>query len=442
MIRLPHAALFVVATTIASLTPLARAVAQNPPPEAVVIGLRYDPGTKPGVLVLRVAGSSGDSIRAILQRDFDYGDRVNVIAPDETGIPDTPTAGRNGNYPLYARLGAHALVQATPTATGLHVAVHNVADAKVARVKDFTLDGAPNSREWRMSLHAISDELETWIHGVRGAAATRIAYVQGVRGSRLYVIDSDGAFPTAVGDDVGALSPAWHPKGTHIAYSVLGARGCCQITIFDFASGTSRQIPAVGMGLNTTPVFSPEGSVIVYTHGEDNGTDLFATTVFERGPARRITVGRGTDNTSPTFSPDGRRLAFTTGRLGHPEIYISDADGTNAQLLTSFNFGDQNYRSSPDWSPDGRLIAFQALQKDGQFQLNTISLRDKSVKQLTSDGSNEEASWAPDSRHLIFSSTRTGSKQLFVLDTESGRWRQLTRNGGVRLPAWSPPLKR
>jgi TolB protein len=181
--------------------------------------------------------------------------------------------------------------------------------------------------------------------------------------------------------------------------------------------------------------------VIVYTHGEESGTDLFATTVFERGPARRITVGRGTDNTSPTFSPDGRRLAFTSGRLGHPEIYISDADGTNPQPLT-YSVGDQNYRANPDWSPDGRLVAYQSQQTDGSFQLNTISLRDRSVKQLTSDGSNEDASWAPDSRHIIFSSTRTGSKQLFVLDSESGRWRQLTRNGGVRLPAWSPPLTR
>jgi TolB protein len=439
MTRLPHAALILAATLIA---PATRALAQTTPPEAVVIGLRYDPGSKPGVLVLRVPGSSGDSIRAILQRDFDNGDRINVIAGDEAGLPDAPTAGRNGNYQLFSRLGALALVQATPTATGLHVAVHDVAQSKVARVKDFTLDGAPNSREWRMSLHAVSDELEAWITGVRGIAATRIAYIQGVRGSRLYVVDSDGAFPTPVGNDAGALSPAWHPKGTHVAYSVLGSGGCCQINVHDFTTGATRQIAAVGNGLNTTPVFSPEGSVIVYTHGEDAGTDLFATTVFERGPARRITVGRGTDNTSPTFSPDGRRLAFTTGRLGHPEIYISDADGTNAELLTSFSFGDQNYRASPDWSPDGRLIAFQALPKDGQFQLHTISLRDKSVKQLTSEGRNEEASWAPDSRHLIFSSTRTGSKQLFVLDTESGRWRQLTRNGGVRLPAWSPPLKR
>lgn len=438
MIRFSRALL--VAATVA-LAPTARAAAQDPPPEAVRIGLRYDPGSKPGVLVLRVPGASGDSIRAIIQRDFDHGDRINVVAADEAGFPDTPTAGRNSNYPLYARLGAIALVQATPTATGLHVAVHDVAQAKVARVRDFPLDGAVDSREWRMSLHAIADELELWITGVRGIAATRVAYIQGQRNGRLYVVDSDGAFPTAVGNDAGVMSPNWHPKGTHVAYAIVGSRGCCQIYIVDLSSGTARQLP-VGSGLNSTPVFAPDGAVIVYTHGEENGTDLFATTAFERGPTRRITVGRGTDNTTPAFSPDGRKLAFTTGRLGRPEIYISDADGTNPELLTSYNFGDQNYRANPDWSPDGRLIAFQALLPGGQFQLNTISLRDRSVKQLTSEGSNEDASWAPDSRHLIFSSTRTGAKQLFVIDTESGRWRQLTRTGGVRLPAWSPPLKR
>src|SRR5512138_3839158 len=438
MTRLLRAAMCIAATTTVLAS---RGIAQDTVSRPVVLTLRYDPGTKPGVLVLRIPGVNGDSLRAILQRDFDYGDRINVVAGDETGFPDTPTAGKNGNYPLYARLGAVALVQATPTATGLHIAVHDVAQQKVARVKDFTIVGAPNSRDWRMSVHNVSDELEAWITGVRGIASTRVAYVQGVRNGRLFVIDSDGAFPTPLGDEAGVMSPAWHPKGTHIAYSVVSSRGCCQIYVADLSSGTTRRIEAVGGGLNSTPVFSPDGGVIVYTHGEESGTDLFATTVFERGPARRITVGRGSDNTSPTFSPDGRRLAFTSGRLGHPEIYISDADGTNPQPLT-YSVGDQNYRANPDWSPDGRLVAYQSQQPDGSFQLNTISLRDRSVKQLTSDGSNEDASWAPDSRHIIFSSTRTGSKQLFVIDSESGKWRQLTRNGGVRLPAWSPPLTR
>jgi TolB protein len=139
---------------------------------------------------------------------------------------------------------------------------------------------------------------------------------------------------------------------------------------------------------------------------------------------------------SPSFSPDGSRLAFTSGRNGHPEVYTADIDGSNTELLTPFNFGDQNYRSNPEWSPDGLSIAFQS-QLAGRFQIMIITLRDRTVKQLTNDGINEDPSWAPDGRHLVFTSSRTGVRQLFVLDAESGRTRQLTHADGARLAAWS-----
>ena len=118
---------------------------------------------------------------------------------------------------------------------------------------------------------------------------------------------------------------------------------------------------------------------------------------------------------------------------------MADADGANAEMLTPFAFGDEVYRSNPDWSPDGRQVVYQA-QISGVFQLMTITLRDRSVRQLTSEGRNEDASWAPDGRHVVFASTRTGVLELFVLDVESGRARQLTHGAGSRLPAWSPPL--
>jgi TolB protein len=116
-----------------------------------------------------------------------------------------------------------------------------------------------------------------------------------------------------------------------------------------------------------------------------------------------------------------------------------DADGTDVDLLTPLDFGENAYRASPDWSPDGRHVAFQS-QIARTFQILTINLRDRSLKQLTSDGRNEDPSWAPDGRHLTFVSDRTGTRQLWVLDIESGRSRQLTRGAAVRLPAWSPRL--
>jgi TolB protein len=110
-------------------------------------------------------------------------------------------------------------------------------------------------------------------------------------------------------------------------------------------------------------------------------------------------------------------------------------------LLTPLDFGESAYRAAPDWSPDGRLVAFQS-RIAGSFQLMTVNLRDRSLRQLTSEAGNEDPTWAPDARHLAFVSTRTGTRQLWVLDVESGRARQLTRGQPVRLPAWSPRLSR
>ena len=71
-----------------------------------------------------------------------------------------------------------------------------------------------------------------------------------------------------------------------------------------------------------------------------------------------------------------------------------------------------------------------------------IDVRNRVPRQLTTDGENEDPSWAPDARHIVMTSTRGGDKQLWVLDTESGRFRQLTHSAGARLASWSPLLGR
>lgn len=422
---------------------LAAPLAAQDTTQGVHLTLRYDPGVLPGVVVLPVPGANGDSIRAIIQRDLDYGDRVNVIV-----IPDSMAAAVRGGrdatgtarpiaYGVFKTLGALAVVQATNTGRGLHVALHDVSRAEVINVNEFPLPQDTLSRAWRMAVHRVSDEVERWITGVRGIAATRIAYV---RNHAIHIMDSDGADDITIPMVGAGLSPAWSPDGQSIAYATFGEDS--RIVVVSLATGQSRSFGARRNTNVSTPVYSPDGSSIVYTIAGENGSDLFSVPAGG-GAAQRLTAGGGTDNSTPSFSPEGHRIAFTSGRAGPPEIYIMDADGTNVSMFTDYAFSTRNYRSNPDWSPDGLSIAYQAYAPDssGVFQLFTMSLRDHIPRQKTSDGENEDPSWAPDARHLVFSSTRSGVKQLWVIDTKSGRLRQLTHGAAMsRLAAWSPRL--
>ena len=398
----------------------------------VRLGLNYDPGTKPGVIVLPVQDQYGDdSLRIIIQRDLDYSDRMNVIALDEETLSGlVPTAGEKINFALVGKFGAALLVRMTPTTQGLHVAAYDVARGQLLQSEHFLFDR--RDRDWRFAVHGVSDQIENWVFGKRGIAQTRIAYVND---GMLRIVDSDGSETRSITTGKGALSPAWSPTGESVVFTVLGNNGT-QVEELDVRRGGTRRISQIRAGLNITPIYQPDGSGILYAQGTGNGTDLIFAG-FEGDP-RRITAGRGTDNTSPSYSPDGRQIAFISGKSGNPQVYIMDADGSNVQLLTPYTAGTRSYRASPDWSPDGRAVAYE--QQNGNFQIWMIDVRDRNPKQLTSEGENEDPSWAPDGRHIVFSSTRGGDKQLWILDTESGRARQLTHSRGARLAAWSPIL--
>ncbi|MFL5594325.1 MAG: hypothetical protein ACJ78M_13560 [Gemmatimonadaceae bacterium] len=398
----------------------------------VRLGLNYEAGTKPGVIVLPVRDDDDDSLRVIVQRDLDYSDRMTVIALDQSTLSGlVPAPGEKIDFPLVAKFGAALLVRMTPTSQGLHVAAYDVSRGQLLQSEHFLFD--QRDRDWRFALHGVSDQIEQWVFGKRGIAQTRIAYVNE---GELRIVDSDGAETRGITTGRGALSPAWSPTGETVVFTVLGNTGT-QVQELDVRTGRTRRISQIRAGLNITPVYQPGSRAILYAQGTGNGTDLVLA-ALDSGLPRRISIGRGSDNTSPSYSPDGRQIAFISGRSGSPQVYIMDADGSNVQLLTPYEPGVRSYRASPDWSPDGRAVAYE--QQNGNFQIWMIDLRDRVPKQLTSEGENEDPSWAPDGRHIVFTSSRSGTKQLWILDTETGRSRQLTHSKGARLAAWSPIL--
>jgi TolB protein len=338
------------------------------------------------------------------------------------------------NWALFAKLGVDGIVQVSVLPSGwVRVILHDVGLKGVRNQKDFPLPAGALSPAWRLAVHGVADVVEEWITGQRGIAQTRIAFT---RAGRVWTVDSDGANVIPV--TASGMSPQWLPSGRGIVYTVLdGVRNPVMFT--DLATGAQRVLASAPGIEHTTPAISPDGRTLLYARGSDSGTDLFAQP-FDGGAPRRVTVGRGRASAQPTFSPDGQRVAFMSDRSGHPEVYISDLDGTNVELLTAAAFGDRDYRAGPDWSPDGRLVAFQS-RNGGTFQIMTINLRDQSVRQVTNDGRNDDPSWAPDSRHVVLTSNRSGTRQLWVVDIETGRARQLTRGPETRLAAWSPRLQ-
>jgi TolB protein len=383
--------------------------------------------------VPRVEGPAGDSVTAILRRDLDYGDRVQVAG---AGFSDAVRAGGVPDYAAAARAGATGVVRATVAGGALRVALYDVSARRQTAAFDQALPAPALSPAWRLAVHAAADQAERWATGVQGVAATRVLFV---RDGRLWSVDSDGEGVRAL-TGPGVLSPAWLPSGRGVVHSTLDSDGTQRIVARVYegtAVGAPRTLAAGGV-LNVTPAASPVGRTVAYAHGVGDGSDLYAVDL-DGGAPRRMTVGHGTDNVSPAYSPDGRRVVFTSGRSGHPEVYIADADGTNAELLTDFEFSPRNYRSNPSWSPDGRLVAFQSLV-GGRFQLCTIEVRGRTPRCLPTSERTEDPAWAPDSRHLVATATR-GAPRLVVVDVETGRSRTLVAGRPARMPAWSPPLR-
>ncbi len=396
---------------------------------------------RPAIAIAEPTGENKDSVKTILRRDLDFSDRLRVVAIQNlTGGPiPAADAGRS-------KVNASYVVTAGFEGGKLSVTLFDVRTRKVARTKEFPITGAPGDvrfasassggsvdPNYRYTIHAAADEIVGWVTGQRGMALSRIAYI--AKG-KTRVVDADGANDHAVTSTGTALSPSWHPNARAIVYSDFSDAGT-QIAWLDLESGKTKLLNATPRGLNITPVFTPDGVNVVYASGGEQPAELVIANAGA-GIARKIGAGTLTEQSSPSFSPDGKRVAFISPSPKTPQIYTMNVDGTDIKQLTPTVSGVRSYRTGPDWSPDGRAVAYE--QQNGDFQVWMITLNDKKMRRLTSIGENEDPSWAPDARHLVLSSTRHGFKNLWVLDTQSGRMRQLTFNDGARLAAWSPTL--
>ncbi len=127
-----------------------------------------------------------------------------------------------------------------------------------------------------------------------------------------------------------------------------------------------------------------------------------------------------------------------SSRAGNPQLYTMSASGGEPKRLTF----QGTYNQTPTYSPRGTHLAFTARDERNVFDIFVIDLRTNQVARVTQDqGNNEEPSFSPNGRMLVFSTTRSGSRQLVVSNLDGTKQTVVTTGGEHSSPSWGPFVK-
>jgi Tol biopolymer transport system component/tRNA A-37 threonylcarbamoyl transferase component Bud32 len=281
---------------------------------------------------------------------------------------------------------------------------------------------------------------DDWAAVAPGDRALAFVRVLGVNLGDLMVLDlapdwSPKGKPRALGVHQVNGPTAWSPDGKDVLYVSASTAPASTIERIS-ASGTSKPRTVVG---GSDGAFAPAVS-----HPASNGFARLAwarrfsdTNIYRlelSGPPDAPTADHPLRIASSVFrddaaefSPDGTSIAYASGRSGTSEIWICQADGSNARQLTRMG---PHLTSGPKWSPDGKQIAFGSTA-DGPWQIYVVNAEGGSPKRLSSPPKvSFGARWSPDGRWIYFSSDRSGPQNVWRMPASGGTVEQMTHNGG------------
>lgn len=255
---------------------------------------------------------------------------------------------------------------------------------------------------------------------------------------QIFTITPDGSNKKQLTFEGDNGRPDWSPDGNRIVFASI-RNGKAWVRVMD-ADGSNQKLLVEGKA----PDWSPDGTQIAFSRLDGQIWVMNAD-----GTSVRQTTHSDTFKSGPSWSPDGKQMVFIlTSNPGsptdpQPQIGIMNSDGTDQRILTTEDrnnvCGQPDGRedflatahdaNAPAWSPvDNRIAMWSGIERRyGHIWL--INSDGTGSKQLTKECSrrnNDDPSWSPDAKKILFSTGRSGKNELWVMDADGSNEERLS----------------
>lgn len=176
---------------------------------------------------------------------------------------------------------------------------------------------------------------------------------------------------------------------------------------------------ATNVQANATPSISPDGKFVLFCRDRNDGkgTDIWRVDIESGKSSSPVQLTKGVGNNNlPFVAPDGKTIYFVSDRMGKPDIWMMNFDGSNQRQLTK----EALVGAGLAVSPDGSKITFSSLKgistpttESGNIWI--VNTDASGITKLTSDMKSQWPTFNRDGSEIAYQSFRSGNWDIWLL---------------------------
>ena len=233
------------------------------------------------------------------------------------------------------------------------------------------------------------------------------------------------------------VGPSWAPEGDIVACTVGGPENGIDrhtVVLVDLKSGTETEATPHRWSFVQQVVWAPHSAgLIVAAQEQQGGPNQLWYVGHPGGEVERITNDLNNYN-GVSISADGATIATVQSQASSSVWFAPNGNAENAIKVTS---GTNEGAGGLALMPDGRILYSDFAA--GIADLFLVNADGSNARQLTSDASlNGFPAASPDGRFIVFVSNRTGAPHIWRMDSNGTNLKQITNGIAEINPVVSP----